>query len=252
MSTVEDPNSRDKVGDEYVTYNRRKERRPRPDFPPFPPNSEEEEEAHREAERTTEHEAEREAERMLGDRYERPEGSGKAPMKPEVAFMQVISDMLTSQRTMSQSLAQVANRLAMVGIPDTQAPHAAQGNSRAGSRPQSPTRTYTSTSRIPRPLFPSFQRAPPVAAQMSIAQRPPTHTEDITEYQREYAALGRDFHQDMTLVEYCGLRLRNRHREEGHSSSRGITLISSEKLVNSPYLLSTDRPNASLELGYRS
>jgi hypothetical protein len=60
-------------------------------------------------------------------------------MKPEVAFMQVISDMLASQRTMSQS------------------------------------------------------------------QRPPTHAEDIAEYRREYAALGRDFHQDMTLVEYCGL-----------------------------------------------
>jgi hypothetical protein len=69
------------------------------------------------------------AERMLGDRYERPEGSGKAPMEPEAAFMQVISDMLASQRTMSQSLAQVADRLAMVGIPGTQAPHAAQGNS---------------------------------------------------------------------------------------------------------------------------
>jgi hypothetical protein len=48
---------------------------------------------------------------------------------------------------------------------------------------------------------------------MSIAQRPPTHAEDIAEYRRQYAALGRDFHQDMTLVEYCGLRLRNRPRE---------------------------------------
>jgi hypothetical protein len=67
------------------------------DFPPFPPNSKEEEEAHREAERR----AEREAERMLGDRYERPEGNGKDPMEPEATFMQVISDMLTSQRTMS-------------------------------------------------------------------------------------------------------------------------------------------------------
>jgi hypothetical protein len=127
--------------------------------------------------------------------------------------MQVISDMLASQRTMSQSLAQVADRLAMVGISGTQAPHAAQGNSGAGSRPQSPTRTYTSASRIPRPLFPSFQRAPPVAAQMSIAQRPPTHAEDIAEYRREYAVLGRDFHQDMTLVEYCGLRLKNHPRK---------------------------------------
>jgi hypothetical protein len=59
---------------------------------------------------------------MLGDRYERPEGSGKAPMEPEAAFMQVIIDMLASQRTMSHSLAQVADRLAMVGILSTQAP----------------------------------------------------------------------------------------------------------------------------------
>ena len=142
---------------------------------------------------------------MLGDRYERPEGSGKAPVDPETTFMQVINDMLANQRTMSQSLAQVVDRLARVGTPYTQAPHAAQGNSGAGNRPQSPTHTYTSASRIPKPLFPSFQRAPPVAAQLSIAQRSPTHAEDIAEYRREYAALGRDIHQDMTLVEYCGL-----------------------------------------------
>jgi hypothetical protein len=95
---------------------------------------------------------------------------------------------------MTQSLAQMADRLAIVGTSSTQAPHAAQGNSGVGSRPQSPTRTYTSSSRIPRPLFPSFQRAAPVAAQQTIAQRPPTHVEDIVEYRREYAALGRDFH----------------------------------------------------------
>jgi hypothetical protein len=75
------------------------------------------------------------AERMLGDRYERSKGSGKAPMEPKATFMQVISDMLASQRTMSQSLAQVANRLAMVGIPSTQAPHATHWNSGVGSRP---------------------------------------------------------------------------------------------------------------------
>jgi hypothetical protein len=134
--------------------------------------------------------------------------------------MQVISDMLASQRTMPQSLAQVADRLARVGIPGTQTPHATQENSRAGSRLQSPTRTYTSGSRIPRPLFPSFQRVPPVAAQMSIAQRPPTYTEDIAEYRREYAALGRDFHRDMTLVEYCGLGLRNRPKEPERGGSQ--------------------------------
>jgi hypothetical protein len=143
---------------------------------------------------------------MWGDRYERLEGTGKAPMEPEAAFMQVISDMLASQRTISQSLAQVAERLAMVDIPGTQAPHAAQGNSGASSRPQKPTRTYTSSSRIPRPWFPSFQRAAPAATQQPLAQRLPTQVEDIAEYKREYAALGRDFHHDMTLVEYCGLR----------------------------------------------
>jgi hypothetical protein len=191
---AEDPEGHEHVGDEYVTYNKHQERRHRPDFPPFPPSSEEEEEAHREEERRAEREAEPEAERMLGDRYERPEGSGKAPVDPEASFMQVINDMLASQQTMSQSLAQVVNRLDRVATPDTQVPHAAQGNSRASSRPQSPSRTYTSTSRIPRSLFPSFQRAPPLAAPPPIAQRPPTHADDIAEYRREYATLGHDFH----------------------------------------------------------
>jgi hypothetical protein len=193
MSTVEEPDGREHEGDEYVTYSRRKGRRDRPNFPPFPPSSEEEEEALREVERQAEHEAEREAEKRLGDMYERPEGSGKAPADPGVVFMQVISDMLASQRTMSQSLAQVADRLAMMEIPGTQGPHAAHGNSGAGSRHQSPTRTYTSASRIPRPLFPSFQRAAPVAPQIPIAQRTATHAEDMAEYRREYAAMDRDF-----------------------------------------------------------
>jgi hypothetical protein len=54
---------------------------------------------------------------------------------PDVAFMQVISDMLASQWTMSQSLAQVADRLAMGDIPGTQGPHATHGSVGAGSRP---------------------------------------------------------------------------------------------------------------------
>jgi hypothetical protein len=213
MSGAEEPDGREHDGDEYVTYSRRKVRRDIPNFLPFPPSSEEEEEALREAERRAEREAERKAEKRLGDRYERPEGSGKTPADPDVVFMQVISDMLASQRTMSQSLAQVADRLARMDTPGTQGPHAAQGNSGEGSRHQSPTRTYTSASRIPRPLFPSFQRAVPVAPQVPIAQRPATHAEDMVEYRREYAAMDRDFQRDMTLVEYCGLTLRNRPRD---------------------------------------
>jgi hypothetical protein len=102
--------------------------------------------------------------------------------------MQVINDMLASQQTMSQSLAQVVDKLARVGTPDTQVPHAAQGNLGAGSRHQSPSRTYTSASRIPRPLFASFQSSPPVAAPPPIAQMPPVHVDDIAEYRRECAA----------------------------------------------------------------
>jgi hypothetical protein len=37
---------------------------------------------HKEVERRAESEAEREVERMLGDKYEQPEGSGKAPVDP--------------------------------------------------------------------------------------------------------------------------------------------------------------------------
>jgi hypothetical protein len=62
-------------------------------------------------------------------------------------------------------------------------------------------------------LFPTFQRAPQVTAQTPVAQRLLTHAEDIAEYQIEYVALGRDFHQEMTLVEYCGLKFKNCPRE---------------------------------------
>jgi hypothetical protein len=95
MSAAEDPGGREHIGDKYVTNNKRKEGRPRSDFPPFPPSSEEKEEANREVERREEHEAER----MLRDKYERLEGSGKAPMETETAFMQVVI-----QQAMTQSL----------------------------------------------------------------------------------------------------------------------------------------------------
>jgi hypothetical protein len=114
---------------------------------------------------------------------------------------------------MTQSLAQIDDRLATGSILGTQSPHAMQGNSRAGIIPHSPSRTYTSLSRNPRPLFPNFQRAPPIAVQQPIAQRKPTKEEDIVGYRREYVALGYDFHQDMTLVEYCGLRIRNHPKD---------------------------------------
>jgi hypothetical protein len=106
MSSAENPEGREPVGDEYVTYNRRRERmRPRPDYPPFPPSSKEEEEPHREAERRAEHEVECEAKRMMGDRYKRLEGSCKSPMGPDASFMQGITNLAISQQAMTQSLA---------------------------------------------------------------------------------------------------------------------------------------------------
>jgi hypothetical protein len=99
MSSAKDPEGREHVGDKYVTYNRRRERRRRPYYPPFPPSSEEE--AHREEERRAEHEAEHEAERMMVGRYERPKGSGKAPMDPEATFMQVLNNLVVSQQAMT-------------------------------------------------------------------------------------------------------------------------------------------------------
>jgi hypothetical protein len=70
MNPSQEPDGREHEGDEYVTYNRRWGRRDRPNFPPFPPSLEEEEEALREAEQRPKYEAKCEAEKRLGDRYE--------------------------------------------------------------------------------------------------------------------------------------------------------------------------------------
>jgi hypothetical protein len=46
-------------------------------------------------------------------------------MEPKAAFMQVIINMVASQRAMTQSFAQMDDRLAIVGTSGTQAPHVA-------------------------------------------------------------------------------------------------------------------------------
>jgi hypothetical protein len=107
----------------------------------------------------------------------------------------------------------VADRLTAGSILGKNAPHAVKGNSGSSNRPHSPTCTYTSSSRISRALFCSFQRAPPIVVQHPVVQRKTTQVEDIFEYKREYAALGPKVHQVMTLVEYCELRLRNCPRD---------------------------------------
>jgi hypothetical protein len=56
-------------------------------------------------------------------------------MDPEATFMKVLNNLVVNQHTMTQSLAQLADRLAIVDTPGTLAPHVAQGNSGVGSRP---------------------------------------------------------------------------------------------------------------------
>jgi hypothetical protein len=98
MSSIDNSEVREHVGDEYVTYKRCRERRsPRENYPPFPHSLEEEEEAHRAAERKVEHEVER----MMGDMYGRLEGSGKSPMDPDATFMHVISNLVISQQAIT-------------------------------------------------------------------------------------------------------------------------------------------------------
>jgi len=59
LSSVENPKGREHIGDEFVTYNRRREQRgPKSDYPPSPHSSKEEEEEQQEAERRVEREAE--------------------------------------------------------------------------------------------------------------------------------------------------------------------------------------------------
>jgi hypothetical protein len=79
---------------------------------------------------------------MMGDRYERPKGSGKTPMYPEATFMQVLNNLVISQQAMTQSLEQMADMLSIWCILATHVSHAIQGNPGAGSRHHSPTRTY--------------------------------------------------------------------------------------------------------------
>jgi hypothetical protein len=68
--------------------------------------------------------------------------------------MQVINDMLASQRTMSQSLAQVVDRLARVGTPDTQVPHVAQGTQEQAIDPSHPLAHTPLRVGFPDPCFP--------------------------------------------------------------------------------------------------
>jgi hypothetical protein len=60
-----------------------------------------------------------------------------------------------------------------------------------------------------------------VETQQPIAQSLPTQVEDIEKYRREYASLGSDFHQDMTLVKYFGLRIRNHPSDPQRGGQQG-------------------------------
>jgi hypothetical protein len=84
------------------------------------------------------------------------------------------------------------------------------GNQAGSSGHQSPTRTYTSAGKIPRPLYPQFQGEQQIG-QPGQGQTGPR--DPFAEYRRDYLALGPEFHVDMSLMDYCSIRYRNRPKE---------------------------------------
>jgi hypothetical protein len=98
------------------------------------------------------------------------------------------------------------------------------GNPAGSSGHQTPTHTYISARKIPKPLFPQFQGGqqighPGQGQQMGQAGQGQTGPIDpFAEYRGDYLALGPEFHADMSLMDYCSIRYRNRPREAQRGS----------------------------------
>jgi hypothetical protein len=79
-------------------------------------------------------------------------------------------------------------------------------------------RAYTSSGRIPRPLYPQFQTrqslgqplGQPGQAGGQLGQGQVVPQDPFREYKRDYFALGPEFHEDMSLMDYCSIKYRNR------------------------------------------
>jgi hypothetical protein len=193
------PEGRGHIGDEYVTYPRedrreRKQRRQREDYNPFHIDSE----TKAEEEICISSETEAEEEEEMGDRHEHLEDRGKGQAPPLDNTLRILNDLSRGQDVMMQAIAQMAastqeiqSSMGNIGASGAGGVSGSSGNATGASDSQSPTRTYTtSTRKIPRPLFPHFQGGQQIGNQ---GQGQPT--KNFTEYKREYMALGLSFMQ---------------------------------------------------------
>jgi hypothetical protein len=77
-----------------------------------------------------------------------------------------------------------------------------------------PICAYTSSGRIPRPLYPQLQGGKSLGQPGQVGgqpgQRQTVPQDPFGEYRRDYLALGPEFHTDMSLLDYCSIRYRNR------------------------------------------
>jgi hypothetical protein len=84
------------------------------------------------------------------------------------------------------------------------------GNQEGSSGHQSPTHTYISGRKIPRPLYPQCQGGQEKGQPRHGKIRP---TDPFVEYRRDYLELGPKFHVDMSLIDHCSIWYRNRPKE---------------------------------------
>jgi hypothetical protein len=164
----------------------------------------------------------------MGDRRETPEGRVKGPETHVDSTQAMLNDLARGQRDMMNAMQQMAINTHMIHHSmSTISANAAGGasgsrgyqgggasgssGSQGGASPHpSPVRAYTLSGRIPRPLYSLFQGGQPLGqpgqARGQPGQGQVVPQDPFGEYNRDYLALGPEFHADMSLMDYCSIR----------------------------------------------
>jgi hypothetical protein len=168
----------------------------------------------------------------MGDRQETPEDRGKGPETHHDNTEAILNDLAREQRDMMNIIAQMAISTQMIhhsvstiganvagGASGSEGHQGggASGSQGGASAHPSPISAYISSGRIPRPLYPQFQGGQ-LLGQLGHARGQPGKGQAVPqdpfrEYMRDYLALGPKFHANMSLLDYCSIRYRNRPRE---------------------------------------
>jgi hypothetical protein len=204
----------------------------------------------------------------MGDRRETPEGRGKGPETHSDSTQAILNDLARGQRDMMNAIAQMAINTQMIQHSvSTMGANAAGGASGSGghqgggasgssgsqggaSGHPSPIRAYTSSGRIPRPLYPQFQGGQPLGQPGQAGGQPgqgqAVPQDPFGEYRRDYLALGPEFHADMSLLDYCSIRYRNRPREaqRGNAQTQNMDFIKKVGKLNIPTFDGSSRCSA--------